>query len=109
MWPKIAHILVPMADEVGKYGNKNKKIKIKWEPGMDKASKQMKLLVATYTMTYYPNYDMPFKFTQMLLTIKWEPVLCKSTMVNRDQLLVIAESLIKANKITQQWKRNYWP
>ena len=61
MWPKRAHVLAPLTDAVGKYGDKNKKIKFIWEPEMEKAFKQMKLLLATDAMTYYPNHNKPFK------------------------------------------------
>ena len=49
---KRTHVLAPLTDAVGKYGDKNKKIKFKWGPEMKKAFNQMKLLLATDTMTY---------------------------------------------------------
>ena len=61
MWPKRAHALAPLTGAVDKYRDKNKKIKFKWEQEMEKAFKQMKLLLATDAMTYYPNHNKPFK------------------------------------------------
>ena len=60
MWPKRSHVLAPLSDAVGKYGDKKKKIKFEWSPEMDKAFKEMKLLLATDAMTYYPDHNKPF-------------------------------------------------
>ena len=45
MWPKRAHVLAPLTDAVGKYGDKRKKIKFIREPEMEKPFKQMKLVL----------------------------------------------------------------
>ena len=60
MWPKRSHVLAPLSDAVGKYGDKKKKIKFEWSPEMDKAFKEMKFLLATDAMTYYPDHNKPF-------------------------------------------------
>ena len=57
MWPRRAHILCPLTDATGKYGNKKKKVKFEWTPEMDKAFKQMKVLLACDAITYYSDHN----------------------------------------------------
>jgi len=62
MWPRRAHVLAPLTDTTGKYADKKKKVKFDWTPEMDKAFKQMKVLLAKDALTYYPDHNEPFKF-----------------------------------------------
>ena len=61
MWPRRAHMLAPLTDATGKYADKTKKIRFEWTPEMDQAFKQMKVLLATDAMTYYPDHNKPFR------------------------------------------------
>ena len=61
MWPRRAHVLAPLTDATGKYADKKKKVKFEWTPEMDKAFKQMKVLLATDALTFYPDHNKPFR------------------------------------------------
>ena len=61
MWPRRAHVLAPLTDATEKYADKTKIIKFEWTPEMDQAFKQMKVLLATDAMTYYPDHNKPFR------------------------------------------------
>ena len=60
MLSKRAHVLAPLTDAVGTYGNKKTNIKFKWTPKMQQAFKEMKLLLATDAITYYADHNKPF-------------------------------------------------
>ena len=47
---KRPRVLDPLTDEVGKYGDKDKKIMFKWKPEIEKVFKLMKLPLATDAM-----------------------------------------------------------
>ena len=60
MWPKRAHVLAPLTDAVETCRDKNKRIKFKWTPKMDQTFKEVKSLLATDAITYYPDHNKPF-------------------------------------------------
>ena len=53
MWPKQAHILSPLSDESGKKT-------FHWTDEMDKALKQMKVILSADAVLTYPNHNKPF-------------------------------------------------
>ena len=101
MWPKRAHVLAPLTDAVGKYGDKKKKIKFIWEPEMEKAFKQMKLLLATDAMTYYPNHNKPFKIYTDASDYQMGACIMQEHNGRYRPVAYYSRKLNKAQKITQ--------
>ena len=59
MWPKRSHILAPLTDHIG--SNRTKTAPIIWNKEMEKAFKQMKVMLSTQVMTSYPDHNLPFQ------------------------------------------------
>ena len=54
MWPRWAHILNPLTDKSGI-------LQFLWTDEMHNSFLQMKALLATDTLLYYPNHNLPFQ------------------------------------------------
>ena len=54
MWPRRAHILKPLTDKSGT-------LQFLWTDEMNQSFLQMKALLATDTLLYYPNHNLPFQ------------------------------------------------
>ena len=54
VWPHRSHVMAPLTDQTGKKT-------FVWSPEMEKAFKQMKILLATDALSAYPDHNLPFE------------------------------------------------
>ena len=62
MWPHRSHIMAPLTSKCGahKEGKKPSIDKFKWTPEMQDAFEKTKALIATDTVTAYPDHNKPY-------------------------------------------------
>jgi hypothetical protein len=68
LWPRGSHILIPLTNLAGK-------VKWEWTKEHQQSFETIKAVIATDALMLYPDHNLPFKYIQMLQTIRWEHVL----------------------------------
>ena len=98
MWPHRSHVLAPLTDQTGKNT-------FTWSDEMDKAFRQMKILLATDALTAYPNHNLPFE----IYTDASDYQLGACIMQHGRPVAYYSRNSMELKITILQWKKSYCP